>query len=156
MEVAGDDNWSVHLLDFQDRKDSDWSTLQSTLKWVYDADVYVSGIGTGMMWAPLARAGAVVVNLAWLSNYGSDTYFYSAHHSLDHMMQDHVRVGPPPSSKQSHIPSNPCAGMADARRTEHDAWEAVAVRCRCASPATCYQNTQIYSQRPRTIAAQCS
>lgn len=90
--AAGDDNWSVHLLDFQEHNDTDRSQLQSTLEWVHDADVYVSGIGTAIMWAPLARAGAVVVNLAWLSNYGSGPYFYSTHHSLDHMMQDHMRV----------------------------------------------------------------
>lgn len=79
------------------------SGLPGLLRTLSNADVYVSGVGTGMMWAPFIASGGVVINLEWILGLSAvpapqgqkkktPRHVVSALHSLDHMMTDHVRV----------------------------------------------------------------
>jgi hypothetical protein len=61
------------------------------LRLLQNTDIYVSGIGTGMMWFPLIRSGSVVVSLGDI-RAGGVRPIVTHHHVVDHMMASHVRV----------------------------------------------------------------
>lgn len=81
----------VHYLDFRIKTYNGASGFKNMLELLSDVNVYVSGVGTAMMWAPFVPPGAVVVNLGWITAYGGPPY-HSTLHSMDHMMQTYFRV----------------------------------------------------------------
>jgi len=74
--------------------------LPNLLGLLSDTDIFVSGVGTAMMWAPFIASGGVIVNLEWILGLRPgkrplttpSRYVISSLHSMDHMMADHFRV----------------------------------------------------------------
>ena len=89
-------SWQVTHLNFSVRgHDGGYGGLSgfgNLLDLLRDTDIYVSGIGTAMMWAPFIASGGVVVNLGNIGSYSPKRRYVSHRHSLDHAMQDQQRV----------------------------------------------------------------
>ena len=70
-----------------------YGSMAKLVPYLSTADIYISGVGTAMMWAPLLRDGSVVINLGEIvggKSWGKQILYYL--HEMDHMMSSGIRV----------------------------------------------------------------
>ena len=70
-----------------------YGSMSKLVPYLSTADIYISGVGTAMMWAPLLRDGSVVINLGEIvggKSWGKQILYYL--HEMDHMMSSGIRV----------------------------------------------------------------